>query len=90
MTHKSIARTKKAIRKAHYDLAELRALLIFIETLLKASGHRVTAGRKARAAGGKHKKGRRLSVGLHRHVKVGKHYRTVRVLANGRWRFVKG
>ena len=81
MSHKKLGTIKKKIRT--YDAAELRALLIFIQALL---GSTARASRAHRGA----KKPRKLSVGIHHHVKVGKHFRTVRVLANGKWRFLKG
>jgi hypothetical protein len=100
MTHKGGKKAKKAYRKLKSlpkatkehieDLShpQLLALLMFVKALLASS--RAGAGR-GRRSGAKHKKnGRKLSVGIHRHVKVGKHYRTVRVLGNGRWRFMKG
>lgn len=45
-------------------------------------------GRKHRRSKGR-KSGRKLSPGIH-HVKVGKRMRKVKVLSNGRWRFMKG
>lgn len=87
MSHRKLGTIKKTIRK--YDVAELRALLIFIQTLLGSSmpkARRKGAGAgKARRHGAKH----RLRAGVHR-VKVGKRMRNVRVLANGKWRFMKG
>jgi hypothetical protein len=89
MSHKKLGPIKKRLKT--YDLAELRALLVFIETLLKASGHHVSAGRKARSAGAKHrKKGRHLKAGVHMVRIKGQGMRKVHVLANGRWRFMKG
>ena len=88
MSHRKLKTIKSKIRT--YDVAELRALLIFIQALL---GSTARAGRGRRSGAKKHKsshKGKKLSVGIHRHVKVGKHFRTVRVLANGKWRFMKG
>ena len=88
MSHKKLGTIKKKIRT--YDAAELRALLIFIQALL---GSTARASRAHRGAKKHHKsshRSRKLSVGVHRHVKVGKHFRTVRVLANGKWRFLKG
>jgi len=87
MTHRKLKTIKSKIRT--YDVPELRALLIFIHGLLESTAHASKGHRGAK----KHKssgKGRKLSVGIHRHVKVGKHFRTVRVLANGKWRFMKG
>ena len=84
MSHKKLGTIKKKIRT--YDAAELRALLIFIQALLGSTARASRAHRGAK----KHHKSRKLSVGVHRHVKVGKHFRTVKVLANGKWRFLKG
>ena len=42
-------------------------------------------GRKGKSR----KSGRKLRAGIHR-IKVGKRMRKVKVLANGRWRFMKG
>ena len=88
MSHRKLKTIKSKIRT--YDVAELRALLIFIQALL---GSTARAGKAHRGAKKHHKashKGRKLSIGIHRHVRVGKHFRTVRVLANGKWRFMKG
>ena len=90
MSHKKLGPIKKRLRT--YDVAELKALLIFIQAMLGSMGHktRARAGRSHRSGAKKHHKSRKLSVGIHRHVKVGKHFRTVKVLANGKWRFLKG
>lgn len=45
--------------------------------------------RHSRRHGKKHKSGRKLSAGIH-HVNIGGKMRKVKVLANGRWRFMKG
>jgi len=87
MTHRKLKTIKSKIRT--YDVAELRALLIFIQALLGSTARASRGHRGAKKHKASHK-GRRLSVGIHRHVKVGKHFRTVRVLANGKWRFMKG
>ena len=88
MSHRKLKTIKSKIRT--YDVAELRALLIFIQALL---GSTAGAGRARHSGAKKDKsshKSRKLSVGIHRHVKVGKHFRTVRVLSSGKWRFMKG
>jgi len=87
MTDRKLKTIKSKIRT--YDVAELRALLIFIQALLGSTARASKAHRGAKKHKSSHK-GRKLSVGIHRHVKVGKHFRTVRVLASGKWRFMKG
>jgi len=100
LTHKGGKKAKKQFRKLHLSRAmkekiedlphsQLLVLLTFIRALMAASagaGRARYGARKAKSSGSH----RKLSPGVHRHVKVGKHFRTVRVLANGRWRFLKG
>jgi hypothetical protein len=88
MSHKKLGPIKKRLKT--YDVAELRVLLLFIQAMLGSmKGGRARAGRKAHRSGAKkHHRSRKLSVGVHRHVKVGKMFRDVRVMANGKWRFI--
>jgi hypothetical protein len=86
MSHRKLAPIKKRLKT--YDVAELRALLIFIQAMLGSmKGGRARAG-KAHPGAKKRHRSRKLSVGVHRHVRVGKMFRDVRVLANGKWRFI--
>lgn len=91
MSHKkkAVARIKKGIRAQHLDLAEIRALLIFLEALLKSSGGRMSRSRKTGKKHGTKKSTRHLRPGIHM-VRVGRMMRKVRVLSNGKWRFMKG
>lgn len=94
MTHKGGKKAKKSFRKLQLSRAmkekiedlphsQLMVLLTFIRALMAAS-----AG-ASKARHGARKTGRKLKAGVHR-VKVGKKMRNVRVLANGKWRFLKG
>jgi hypothetical protein len=96
MTHKGGKRAKKSFHKLHLSKAmkeriedlphhQLAVLLTFIRALMAASAGRAHGAKKARSS----KSHRKLSKGIHR-VRIGKHMRKVNVLANGRWRFMKG
>jgi hypothetical protein len=95
MTHKGGKRAKKSFRKLHLsktmkerieDLPhhQLMVLLTFIRALMAAS-----AGKGRRHGAKSSKSHRKLSKGIHR-VSINGHMRKVNVLANGRWRFMKG
>ena len=95
MTHKGGKKAKKQFRKLTLSRAmkekiedlphsQLAVLLAFIRALMASSGRTVRAGKRKAGA-----KTRHLRPGLHR-VKVGKKMRNVRVLSNGKWRFLKG
>lgn len=78
-------------RKQLLKLTRMR--LIAIIMMLQATGairfkrhHRRKGGRKKSSRKAKH---RHLRAGIH-HVRVGKKMRKVKVLANGKWRFMKG
>jgi len=99
MTHKGGKKAKKLFHKVSLPKAtkekienlphsQLQLLLAFIRALIASSGRTVHAGK--RKAGAKtHSHTRKLRAGVHR-VKVGSRMRNVRVLANGKWRFMKG
>lgn len=82
----------------HYTKKQLlkltRMRLIAMIMMLQATGaihfkrihHKRKGGRKKSHRKAKH---RHLRAGIH-HVKVGKKMRKVKVLANGKWRFMKG
>ena len=95
---------RKARFDAAVLMSLLRFLMVLIQTtggrkgLTKAQrrslaiterqlGVRASAGRAHGAK--KHRKKHHLRAGIHR-VRVGKHLRKVRVLANGKWMFMKG
>ena len=95
MTHKGGKKAKKLFHRVPLSKAtkerienlnhsQLELLIAFIRALMASSGRTVRAGK--RKAGASHRK---LRAGVHR-VKVGKRMRNVRVLANGKWRFMKG
>ncbi len=95
MTHKGGKKAKKAFHRLKLSstmkekiedlpMSQLHVLLVFIQALIASS--RATAHAGKRKAGDSHRK---LRAGVHR-VKVGKKMRNVRVLANGKWRFLKG
>lgn len=79
-------------RKQLLKLTRMRLIALII--MLQATGairfkhlrHRRKGGRKKSHSKAKH---RHLRAGIHR-VKVGKKMRKVKVLASGKWRFMKG
>jgi hypothetical protein len=97
------ASIRKAKFDALELMSLLRFLMVLLQTT-KGSKHLTKSQRKSlaitesqlgvRVGRGKHHSGakkshRRLSAGIH-NVRVGKHMRRVRVLASGKWQFMKG
>lgn len=99
MTHKGGKKAKKLFHRVslpkatkekieNLPLSQLQLLLAFIRALIATSAGAGKASRGAKTAKSS-KSHRKLSPGVHR-VKMPNGMRTVRVLANGRWRFLKG
>lgn len=95
MTHKGGKRAKKAFKSLKLSASmkekiedlphsQLAVLLTFIRALMAAS-----AGKAHRRTGAKKKSTRHLKPGTH-NVRIRGKMRRVKVLASGRWQFLKG